>query len=238
MEIRLQKFLAEAGVASRRKSEEYITQGLVTVNGKVVTELGTKIDENNDIIKYNNQIIKINQSLVYYLLHKPVGYVTTVKDEQNRKTVLDLIKSKERIFPVGRLDLNSSGLLIMTNDGDLTYQLTHPKHNVSKTYKVKIKGKPSENGLNMLRKGLDIGVYKTSKCIIENYKYLPREDITLLKVVLFEGKNRQIRRMFEYIGNQVVALKRTAIGDIELGDLKTGQYRELTIKEIEYLKEL
>ncbi|MFP4697467.1 MAG: pseudouridine synthase, partial [Eubacteriales bacterium] len=234
MEVRLQKFLAEAGIASRRRSEMLITSGLVSVNNDIVTKLGTKIDPHKDVIRYKNKIINNNQKLIYLLLNKPVGYISSAKDPRNRKTVLDLINESERVFPVGRLDYNSSGLLIITNDGDLTYTLTHPKHHVPKTYKVKVKGRPEENKINVLRKGTDLGVYKISKCKI---KFLVNsKDSTTYEVVLHEGKNRQIRRMFDYIGHSVISLKRICIGEIKLRDLKEGQYRRLTEKEVNYLK--
>lgn len=236
MQIRLQKFLADAGIASRRKSEELITNGCITVNGEIITTLGTKINPNEDIIHYKNKIIKIQTKNVYYLLNKPIGYITSIKDDRDRKTVLDLINVKTRIYPVGRLDYNSSGLLIMTNDGALTYRLTHPKYHISKKYKVKVKGHPKPEIINQLSQGIDLNIYKTSKCHIK--KIEQNKNTTTYEIVLYEGKNRQIRRMFEHFNCEVLALKRTAIGSINLANLKTGSYRELTLKEIDYLKSM
>ncbi|TCK97981.1 ribosomal large subunit pseudouridine synthase B [Natranaerovirga hydrolytica] len=234
MEVRLQKYLADAGVASRRKSEELITSGWVKVNDKVVKELGTKVNPDKDVIKYKDKVISHKEKLVYYVLNKPVGYISSVTDPRHRKTVVDLIKEKERVFPVGRLDYDSEGLLIITNDGDLTYKLTHPKHHIPKQYIVKVKGHPSEDKISKLRIGVALKEFKTSKCKIRLLKKYNKG--SLYEVILFEGKNRQIRKMFDYIGHPVITLKRIAIGEIELEDLKTGEYRKLTREEIKYLK--
>jgi pseudouridine synthase len=236
MEIRLQKYLADAGIASRRKCEDLILKGLVSVNDQIVIELGTKINPEVDVVKYKNKIVKKEEQIKYLVLNKPVGYITSATDPRQRKTVLDLIKEKERLFPVGRLDYNSSGLLLITNDGDLTYRLTHPKHHISKTYQVKVEGSPKEEQLNRLRKGVDLGIYKTSKCHIKILRKDKKN--TVVEVVLYEGKNRQIRRMFEFIGHPVITLERVAIGEIQLKNLKVGDYRKLTQDEINYLKKM
>lgn len=236
MEMRLQKFLAMAGVASRRASETLITQGLVTVNDVVVTELGTKVDEDVDVVMYQGRVIKMNTELVYYMLHKPVGVVTTVSDEQSRSTVLQLVPNHHRVYPVGRLDIMSSGLLLLTNDGDLTYALTHPKHAVNKTYIAKVKPKLPMERVEQLAKGGDIGPYTVGPSQIL-LKYEDEESQTF-EIIIHEGKNRQIRKMFESIEGQVVRLKRVAVGDITLGDLPNGEYRELKKLEIQYLKSL
>ena len=160
-EIRLQKYLAEAGIASRRKAEELILQGKVQVNGKVVTELGTKVQPGKDEVKYENKIVQIGNRKIYILLNKPIGYVTTVKDQFDRDSVLDLVKVKERLVPVGRLDMYTSGALILTNDGDFVYKVTHPKHEINKTYTVTLKGIVSKEKVEALRTGVDIGGYIT-----------------------------------------------------------------------------
>ncbi len=236
MEIRLQKYLANCGVASRRKSEEYILNGRVKVNDIVVNTLGSKINPEYDIIKVDNNTINMNGEYIYIMLHKPEGYITSVKDQFNRETVLDLINLDKRIFPVGRLDYETSGLLILTNDGTLTFKLTHPKHEVKKRYTAKVIGHPKESSLENFRNGLYIDGYKTSKAEVsklnEDNKY------TTLKITISEGKNRQVRKMCDAIGHKVVTLKRISTGQLELGDLKKGEYRHLTKKEVEYLYSL
>lgn len=236
MEIRLQKYLADAGIASRRKSELLIQEGKVSVNGRIVKELGTKIKPQHDVIKYEGKVIKQKTHHVYMMLNKPTGYITTVSDEKGRKTVLDLIDYPSRLYPIGRLDYNTSGLLLLTNDGDLTYRLTHPKHEVEKKYLVTVKGVPTERQLNELRKGADLGEYKTSHAKIKIIE--TRDDHTTLQVNIHEGKNRQVRRMFEHIGYTVLKLKRTAIGKLTLSGLRHGKYRQLTKEEVSYLKKL
>lgn len=236
-DIRLQKYLAVSGVASRRKSEELILEGRIKVNGSVVTELGTKIDPDNDIVSFDNKIIKQEEKKVYYLLNKPVGYVTTAKDQFNRPNVVDIISNeKNRIYPVGRLDYNTSGLLILTNDGDLTNKITHPANHVEKTYLVKCKGTVSKQGLERLKNGIDIGGYVTQKANVEIIKTDGRN--TSAKITISEGKNRQIRKMFDAIGNPVIDLKRISIGKIKVDGIEIGKYREMTDEELRYLKSL
>jgi len=235
--MRLQKFLAESGVASRRKSEELIKNGFVSVNGEVVTELGVKIEPDKDIVMYRGEVVKSEENLVYIMLHKPEGYVTTAKDQFERATVLDIISDiEERIYPVGRLDYDTSGLLIMTNDGDLTYRLTHPKHDVEKTYIARVIGVPTDESLEKFREGLMIGDYKTAKAKVEIVKDEGRT--CSLRIVIKEGKNRQVRKMCEAIGHKTIALKRIATGKIFLGELKRGEYRDLTMDEVKYLKKI
>lgn len=233
--MRLQKFMAKCGIASRRKSEEIILQGKVKVNGNIVKELGVKIDPDKDTIEIEGNILKLEENKVYILLNKPVGYITTMSDEFNRKKVIDLlIDIKERVYPVGRLDYDTSGLLLLTNDGDLAYKLTHPKYEVEKKYIAKVKGIPTEKELSQFRNGLQIEDYVTSKAKI---KIIDREkDNSTLEVVIHEGKNRQVRKMCSKIGHQVVELKRVEMGDIKLGDIKEGKWRHLNPKEIGYLK--
>lgn len=232
--MRLQKFLSMSGIASRRKSEEIIKSGLIKVNDKIIYELGTKINPEHDIIFYKNKKITA-ENYIYVMLNKPVGYVTTVHDELNRKTVLDLIDVPQKIFPIGRLDLNTSGLLLLTNDGDLTYKLTHPKHNINKIYLAKLTGELKSHEIKKFCTGL----------IIENKKTAPAEikiirqenNFCLAKIKIHEGRKRQIRKMCEKINHKVISLKRIAIGNLKL-DIKSGSYRFLSQKEINYLKSI
>lgn len=237
MEIRLQKFLADNGLNSRRKSEELILKGYISVNNEVITQLGFKVDPLKDIVKFKGKIIKLIETKVYIMLNKPEGYVTTIEDQFNRPTVIDIINNIDvRIFPVGRLDYHTSGLLLLTNDGSLAYKLTHPKNKIKKIYIAKLKGRPSKESLYKLRNGIDIGGYITSKAGISIVEELSK--YTILKITISEGKNRQIRRMCEAIGHEVLNLKRVSIANINLGNLKYGAYRSLTETEIAYLKNM
>lgn len=238
MEERLQKFLAEAGIASRRKAEELIAAGKVRVNGKIVTELGTKIDPERDKVVYaGKEVSRERETLVYIMLHKPEGYVTTAKEQFGRPAVLDLVKGvKERIFPVGRLDYETSGLLLLTNDGDLTYKLTHPKHDVEKTYIAKVYGTPDDGELQKFRRGVLIDGRVTRPA---RMRILEKGDrIATVEIVIHEGRNRQVRKMCEAIKHPVAKLKRVATGELRLGDLPKGKFRHLTEDEVEYLKSL
>ena len=234
-EIRLQKFLAEAGIASRRKAEELIQQGRVSVNGQVVTELGTKINPEVDVVEYNGKKVTHEDEKVYILLNKPIGYVTTAKDQFSRDTVLDLVKVKQRVVPVGRLDMYTSGALILTNDGDFVYKVTHPKHEVEKTYNVTIRGNVNSEDLEKLRSGLVIDEYKTSEAKARILKREEEKNITRVEVIIHEGRNRQVRKMFEAIGKNVIALHRTKIGKIAVNDMKLGTWRHLKQEEIQSL---
>ena len=234
--IRLQKYLAEAGVASRRKSEELILQEKVKVNGKVVTELGSKVNPDIDKIEYNGKEIKINKEYVYILLNKPIGYVTTVKDQFNRESVLDLIKTNKRLVPVGRLDMYTSGALILTNDGDFVYKVTHPKHEIEKTYTVTIKGIVTTEEVNKLRKGVKIEDYTTKPAKVKILKTDNEKDISRLEITIHEGKNRQVRKMCEAIDHKVLALHRSKIAGIGVKDIPLGKWRYLTSKEVEIIK--
>ena len=207
MQIRLQKFLSEAGIASRRKAEILIMAGKVEVNGKIVTELGTKIDTEKDVVYYNHKKVEKKQKLIYIMLHKPEGYVTTVKDQFQRPTVLDLLKTvKERVYPVGRLDYDTSGLLLLTNDGALTYRLTHPKHNIEKTYEAKLFGTPSEADILQFRKGVLIDGKKTQPAKLEILE--KGEKYCTVRIIIQEGRNRQVRKMCQAIKHPVAQLKR------------------------------
>ncbi|MDP7353866.1 MAG: pseudouridine synthase [Desulfobacterales bacterium] len=222
--VRLQKFLSSAGVCSRRQGEEYIKKGYVKVNGEVVIELGTKVDPTRDRIEIDRELIKEAQNRVYIVLNKPEGYVTSCKQPED-KIVLDLIDIPERIFPVGRLDKASTGLLILTNDGLLHHRISHPSHDHEKEYEV-VLAKPIPNGaLKKMEKGLPMMSTKTRSAKIE--KISP----TRFRIVLREGKNKQIRRMVRKVGNRVIRLKRIRISNIRLATLAEGQWRYLTEKE-------
>ena len=232
-EERLQKYLAEAGVASRRKCEELILQGKVEVNGKIVTELGTKVTI-NDIVKYNGKIVKPEEKKVYILLNKPIGYVTTSYEQFGRDKVLDLVKINKRIVPVGRLDMYTSGALILTNDGELVNRLTHPKNEIEKTYNVTLKGKVTEQEVNQLKKGVIIDEdYITKPAKVKILKIDEEKDISRIQIIIHEGKNRQVRKMCEAIDKRVLALHRSKIGNIGVKDLKLGEWKYLTLKQIE-----
>ena len=230
-EIRLQKYLAEAGIASRRKAEEFILQGKVKVNGQVVTELGTKVQPQKDEVKYENKIVQIENKKIYILLNKPIGYVTTVKDQFHRDSVLDLVKVKERLVPVGRLDMYTSGALILTNDGDFVYKVTHTKHEIDKTYTVTLSGIVDAEKVEKLRKGVDIGGYITKPAKVKILKTDEEKNITRLEITIHEGKNRQVRKMCEGIGHKVIALHRSAISGIKVKNLELGKWRYLSKEE-------
>lgn len=232
--MRLQKYLANAGIASRRKCEELILEGKIEVNGVVVTELGTKVFE-KDIVKYNGKIVKPEEEKVYILLNKPIGYVTTAKDQFNRDTVLDLVKVNKRIVPVGRLDMYTSGALILTNDGEFVNKLTHPKNEVNKTYNVTIKGAITQDEVDMLKNGVEIdNGYITKPAKVKILKIDEEKNISRIQITIHEGKNRQVRKMCESIDKKVLALHRSSIGNIDVKDLKVGKWRFLTNKEILY----
>ena len=233
-EIRLQKYLANNGIASRRKCEELIMQGRVKVNGEVVTELGTKINPDKDIIEYNGKTIKnTNTEHTYILLNKPIDYVTTVKDQFNRNTVLDLVKTNKRLVPVGRLDMYTSGAIILTDDGDFVYKITHPKHEIPKTYNLTVVGKVTGEEIEQLKNGVDIGDFVTSKAEVKILKIDEQKNISRLQITIHEGKNRQIRRMCKAIGKKVISLHRSKIGNLTVKDLPLGTWRYLNKKEIE-----
>ncbi len=234
--MRINKYISQTGACSRRKAEEYIKEGIVTVNDTVVTDLATQISE-NDIVKLNGQVIKPQEEMVYYMLNKPKGYVTTMSDDRDRKSISSLTGDiGYRVYPVGRLDYESEGLLILTNDGDLTYKLTHPKFSIPKKYVVKVEGDLKESELAVLRAGVVIAGVRYAKCKVKLLGF--SEGISRLEVVLFEGKNREIRKMFDAIGKNVVFLKRTEMAGIRLGGLKRGEIRPLKEQEIVMLKNL
>ena len=217
--MRLQKYLAEAGIASRRKSEKLIIQGKVNVNGKVVTELGTQVIPNVDIVKYEGKEVIIDNDFIYILLNKPIGYVTTAKDQFGRDSVLDLVKTNKRLVPVGRLDMYTSGALILTNDGDFVYKVTHPKHEIEKTYTVTIKGIVTNEEVSKLRSGVEIEDYTTKPAKVKILKTDDEKNQSRLEITIHEGKNRQVRKMCEAIGHKVLALHRSKIAGIGIKDI-------------------
>lgn len=231
--IRLQKYLAQCGVASRRKAEEYIRDGKVRVNGLIVTELGVKVSP-DDRVEVDGKPVKPENNKVYILLHKPRGYVTTVSDPEGRKTVLELVQGiNERVYPVGRLDYDTSGLLLLTNDGDFANLLMHPRHEILKVYIATVKGKPTDEAIERLKTGVRIDDYVTAPAFVKVLNYY--ENKTKLEITVHEGRNRQIRKMCEKIGHPVIRLKRIAYGNLELGGLKPGEWRFLTDKEVKQL---
>lgn len=235
-EERLQKYLANAGIASRRKCEELILQGKVEVNGNVVTELGTKVTS-KDVVKYNGKIVKPEEEKIYILLNKPIGYITTAHEQFGRDKVLDLIKINKRIVPVGRLDMYTSGALILTNDGELVNKLTHPKNEIDKTYNVTLKGKITESEIESLKNGVIIDDdYLTKPAKVKILKIDEEKNISRVQIIIHEGKNRQIRKMCEAIDKKVLALHRSKIGTLDVKDLKPGEWRYLNSSEIKSIK--
>lgn len=232
--IRLQKYLAEAGIGSRRKCEEYIEQGKVKVNGNIAA-LGTKVDPEKDKVEFEEKEINKIEENIYILLNKPIGYVTTVNDQFGRDKVLDLIKVKQRIVPVGRLDMYTSGALLLSNDGEFIYKITHPKHEIDKTYTVTVKGIITDQEVEKLRNGVEIEDYITKPAKVKILKLDEEKNISRLAITIHEGKNRQVRKMCEAIGKKVQALHRSKIGNIDVKELKIGTWRYLKPKEIEQL---
>lgn len=231
--MRLQKFLASCGVASRRKAEELIAQGKVSVNGQVVTEMGTQVEE-KDVVLVEGRRVTPEEAKHYILYYKPVGEVTTVSDPRGRPTVLDHFRDYPvRLFPVGRLDFDSEGLLILTNDGELTQKLTHPSHEVEKQYIARVSNVLEDEALYKLRSGVMIDGRKTAPAKVSILRRDPFS--TDILITIHEGRNRQIRRMVEAVGHQVVRLKRVQYGSLNLGDLKRGEWRALTPDEVERL---
>ena len=217
--MRLQKYLAEAGIASRRKSEELIKQGKVSVNGKVVDELGTQVVPNIDKVEYKGKEVTTDNNFIYILLNKPIGYVTTSKDQFGRDSVLDLVKTNKRLVPVGRLDMYTSGALILTNDGDFVYKVTHPKHEIEKTYTVTIKGIVTNEEVNKLRSGVKIEDYTTKPAKVKILKIDNEKNQSRLEITIHEGKNRQVRKMCEAIGHKILALHRSKIAGIGVKEI-------------------
>lgn len=234
--MRLNKYIAAAGVASRRKADELTANGNVKVNGQVMREMGYDVLP-DDTVEVNGIVISPSEKKIYVMLHKPSGYITTTSDQQGRPTVMELVSDiPQRVFPVGRLDYNTTGLLLMTNDGDLANKLMHPGHKVGKTYRAKVAGVLSAAKVAKLRKGVDIGGYVTSLAKVTVVKQTERSAVA--DITIYEGKNRQVRKMFKAVGCPVQELQRTALGDLYLARLAEGHYRKLTRQEIEYLNHI
>lgn len=234
--MRINKFLAEKGIASRRHADEMISAGRVLINGIVAT-LGASVEEDDEVTVDNVPVLKTEKKEEFYIMNKPKGVICTVSDDRGRKTVMDLLpESVGRVFPVGRLDYETEGLLILTNDGDTAYRLTHPTNDVPKTYLARIEGTMTEKDLNRIRSGVELDGIMTKKCkahIVETNKAYTKVHVTIT-----EGRNRQVRRMFEAIGRNVAFLKRVSIGKLKLSGLDRGEVRALTEEEILYLKGL
>lgn len=234
---RLQKIIAQTGYCSRRKAEELIKKGKVQVNGKIVTEMGVKVNFDDDITVDGNGL-NLKEDKVYYIMNKPRGIITSTSDEKNRKTVLDLVNETKRIYPVGRLDYDTTGVLLLTNDGELTNLLIHPKNNIEKLYIAKIKGIPTKEELLKLSRGVVIDGRKTSKSKVKLKKINKKNNVSIVEVIIHEGRNHQVKKMFEAIGYEVIKLKREKFAFLDVNNLKSGEYRELNIKEVKKLYNL
>lgn len=230
---RLQKYLSAQGIASRRKCEELIKEGKVKVNGKIVKVLGTKVSKNDEVLVDNKPVNNIEKE--YYLLYKPEGVISSVKDEKNRKTVVDLIDTKTRIYPVGRLDYDTSGIILLTNDGELSNLLSHPSGNIEKLYSVKVSGILKGNHIKMLESGIVIDGMKTKKAKAKLKKIDKANQKSYIELTITEGRNHQVKNMFNALGFKVVKLKRLKYSFLDLTGLKKGEYRPLTIKEVKQL---
>jgi 23S rRNA pseudouridine2605 synthase len=237
LDLRLQKILSQAGIASRRAAEKLIVEGRVSVNGKTVTELGSKADPARDDIRFDGRRIKKAERLVYILLYKPVGYITSRSDPQRRRTVMDLIPEvRDYVYPVGRLDYDSEGLLLLTNDGDLAARLTHPRHGVERTYEAIVVGLPDDAAIEKLRKGVPLDGHRTMPADVTLINRGRRDRDGVLRLTIKEGRNRQVRRMCEAVGHPVKSLKRTRFGPLSDRRLKPGMWRELTPDEVKKLQ--
>lgn len=235
--VRLQKYLADAGVASRRASEKLIAEGRVSVNGDIIREMGVQVDEEYDVISVDGEIVKNSVKKEYIMLNKPVGFITTVSDDKDRPTVMELVSDiSARIYPVGRLDYDTEGLLLLTNDGDLTYRITHPKHDIAKTYVAEVTGDVSMDTITQLRRGVVIDGKKTNPAEVEIVG--ATQYGTKIEITIHEGRNRQVRKMFEALGCIVKRLKRTKEAGLNLGHLPLGKWRKLSESEINMLKKI
>lgn len=234
VKMRINKYIAASGIASRRKADELIAEGKVKVNGAVLKQPGYDVVE-GDKVQVDGHLITASEELVYYMLNKPVGYVTTTADEHDRLTVLDLMSDvTARVYPVGRLDYDSAGLLIMTNDGELSNHIAHPKNKVWKTYMAEVAGQLNLDKIRELQRGVLVDGRMTAKAKVKLLKQ--KGDMSLVEVQIYEGRNRQVRKMFEAVSCKVTFLQRTQVGELKLGRLHEGDYRKLTREEIEYLK--
>ncbi len=233
---RIQKIIANRGYCSRRKAEEYILAGKVRLNGEIVKELGT-LAQPSDIIEVNGDIIK-QEDKEYILLYKPRGVITSTNDDKKRKTVIDIVKSKKRIYPVGRLDYDTSGILLLTNDGELTNSLIHPKNEIEKMYIAKVKGFVNKDDIKSLCRGVVIDGYKTAPAKAKLKKYDRSTNTSIVELIIHEGKNHQVKKMFSTLGYEVLKLKRETFAFLNLNGLKSGEYRNLTPKEVKILYSL
>ena len=231
--MRINKFLSNSGLASRRKCDQLIEEGKVFVNGKQVTELGSQINEKKDKVTVEGKTITLPSSFVYIKLNKPKGYACTAQDEKGRKTIYDLIDSEERLFSIGRLDYDTEGLILLTNDGDFANKVAHPKFNIDKEYRVTVEGEIKESEMAVMRKGVVVDGQRMPSAIVNFISY--ENGNTKLSVIIDEGQNRQIRRMFEAIGKTIKLLKRVRIGQVRLGGLRRGDYKDLTEEELNSL---
>ena len=234
--MRLQKYLADCGIASRRKAEQLILDGRVGVNGEVVRTLGTQVDPLCDSVTYDHRVVRPERKKVYIMLNKPRGVVTTASDQFGRKCVLDLVDLPLRLYPVGRLDYDTEGLLLLTNDGEFANTVSHPKHQIGKTYQAVVRGVPTQEKLDKLRNGIEIDGGLTSPAQVETLGN--RNGKADILITIHEGRNRQVKRMFDAVGHPVVSLKRIAVGSLNIGGLAPGQWRELTEKERKSLQKI
>lgn len=236
--MRINRYLAECGLASRRKCEKFVTDGMVTVNGKTVTDLSAQVGE-RDVVTVGGKRVRPVAKHVYLVMNKPKGCVTTVSDDKGRRTVMDIVRKDypdTRLFPVGRLDYDTEGMLILTTDGDLCNRLTHPRSEIEKVYSARVEGEVTEAELDKLRAGVELDGKRTGKCRTTLVGYDKRTKQTTVEIAIREGMNREVRRMFEAIGKNVAFLKRVAIGDLRLRGVDRGSYRKLTPEEVDYLK--
>ena len=234
---RLQKVIANCGYCSRRKAEEFITKGKVKVNGFVVTELGTKVSM-NDLIEVCGVSLDTKEDYVYYLLNKPRGVITSTSDDKKRKTVIDLIDTNKRVYPVGRLDYDTTGVLIITNDGNLANMLMHPSNNIEKVYVAKIEGIINHNDIVKLERGVLIDGIKTAPCKAKITKIDKKNNTSIVKLIIHEGRNHQVKNMFKVLGYNVIKLRRESVAFLTCDGIKSGEYRELSIKEVKTLYSL
>lgn len=234
--MRINKYIANSGIASRRKADELIKAGKVKVNGKVMSQPGYDVADSDEVL-VEGKPVQSTENKVYYAMNKPLGVITSVNDDRGRMTVVDIMSDvEERVFPVGRLDYNTSGLLLLTNDGDFANRIMHPGRRVDKTYRVRVAGNISKMKISVLRAGVRLGKFKTSPARVDVITW--NRHSMILEVTIHEGKNRQIRRMFEAVGYPVQELERISIGNMKLGHLKPGQYRKLSKRELEYFRNL
>jgi len=230
---RLQKIIQRAGICSRRKAEELILEGKVTVNGEVVTTLGVKVETSDEIAVDGKRLMQ--EEFVYYVLNKPTGYLSTTSDDLNRRTIVDLIPSKERIYPIGRLDYDTSGVILLTNDGDFMNAMIHPKFKVEKEYHVKVKGLLRKEESKLIEKGLNLGDFTSKQAKVFDVRYDDKKENSYAKIIITEGKYHQVKRMFEKVGHPVMKLRRERFGVVTTDGLKQGEYRLLKVHELKQL---